>query len=506
MCDLGLLRRLRSERPAAFLLAGPMANVYNRDTLAVLLSEGVREFCPSIELDIQGLADLCGAGTVVPTVYGPLALSFGRPLLPEQAVVWPEAELRACGRLLVSSKPYDLYDDLPALWALGIRSFRIESADADTVLRFKAALDSLSAGKPLPPRGGLAEGTNGCLRGLAGCARAGTLAVPSGKVRMGRARSSASRTDPLPSRHGLPALLAPAGSMECLQAACANGADGVYVGLKGWSMRPGVFEFTEDDLPRAVDIAGRAGVWVAACVNISLLPGEEDAGLEAVRTARRCGCRAVVIGDLGLLAAARAAFPDLPLHASVQLGAANADAAQWLHERGADVVVLSRSIETLEELRAVRAKTSAPLEVFVHGDVCTFHDGKCALTSYLRRERVMPGRGHGLSAVVGCSNRGECTLVCKQPFKEGTFRRRDLERLSWVPELVRMKVAILKIEGRQFGPDYVSMVTKAYRKALDSAPEVDSLSKLEGMREHLAQRDISYEYQRQAWLGKKTEP
>ncbi|MFA5139210.1 MAG: U32 family peptidase [Elusimicrobiota bacterium] len=506
LCDLGLLRRLKSERPGTFLLAGPMANVYNRDTLSVLLSEGVREVCPSIELDIQGLADLCGSGApVMATVYGPLPLSFGRASLPEQAVVWPEAELRASGRALVSSKPYDLYDDLPALWAIGIRSFRIEDADAETVLRFKAALDAAAAGKPPPPRAGLAKGTNGYLRGSAGCSRSEVLGTPTGRIRLARARSSISRADPLPSRHGLPALLAPAGNMDCMAAACANGADGVYVGLKGWSLRPGVFEFDEEDLRRAVDAAGRAGAWVAACVNISLLPGEEDAALEAVRTAKRCGCRAVIVGDLGLLSAARAAFPDLPLHASVQLGATNAEAAQFLHEHGADVVVLSRSIETLEELRAVRKKTAAPLEVFVHGDVCTFHDGKCHLTSYLRRERVVPGQGHGLASVVGCSNRGECTLACKQPFKGGTFRRRDLERLSWVPELVRMGIAILKIEGRQFGPDYVSMVTKAYRKALDRSPEVNALSELEGMREHLAQRDISYEFQRQAWLRGKTE-
>ncbi|HBL17072.1 MAG: hypothetical protein A2X36_06410 [Elusimicrobia bacterium GWA2_69_24] len=539
LSDLGLLGEVRARFPSAELLAGPFLNVYNRDTLARLGPERFIAVCPSIELDLHGLAALCASGApILPTVHGRIPLSCGKPCLtggeacgacagrPEMSALWDDGEVGAVGRALFSSLPYDLYEHLPTLWELGLRRFRMEGLLAgaelgETVALFKSALDRLAAGRGLPARQSSRRGSDGFLAGLAGTGRAPSqlpaVQPPpprSGPLSTGSGGGSPGRV-PLPTRHpGRPALLAPAGSLASAEAAFSNGADGVYVGLKGWSLRPGVFELDEDALRRAVDRADAAGGWVAACVNIAPLPGEEDAALEAVRDAARCGSRAVVIGDLGLLERARREFPDLHLHASVQLSAANAPAARWLHERGADVVVLSRSVDSLEELRAIRAGTRGGLEVFVHGDVCTFHDAKCSLTSYLRRERVLPGQGHGSAAIVGCSNRGECTLACKQPFRTSpepgapprSFRRRDLDRLAWVPELAAMGIAILKIEGRQFGPDYVSVVTKAYREALDrmeAPPAPDSISGLESMREHLAQRDISYSFQRDAWLGKK---
>jgi collagenase-like PrtC family protease len=518
VCDLGLAAALRQACPDRSLLAGPLMNVYGQETARLLQAEGFAALCPSIELDSGALASLCAAAVpLMTTVYGRVPLSFGRSCLerwlqrPSAArgtwpgedepsiacrgtcaaqgrlIAWKEGRALAFGRAMLSSRPYDLYDELPRLWSFGARLWRIEGLAGErglgaAVACFRSAWQALRNGAPLPRRRGLPRGSNGFFYAEAGSRRcnAAQTALPRSELRATpparkeepRAGSSPRRS--LPCLHpGLPALLAPAGNPEAVAAAFANGADGVYVGLKGWSLRSGLNEFNEDALRRAAERADRAGGWLAACVNIAALPGEEDAALDAVAASVRCGAHAVVIGDLGLLQAARREFPALPLHASIQLSAANRFAVERLALLGADVVVVSRYLDTPAALRPLAG--GVPLEIFVHGDLCTFHDSKCYLTAHLNRRRVAPGQAHGSATVTGCSNRGECIKPCRSPFHvrespfHSSFRRQGLFRLGWVPELVRLGVSILKIEGRQFGADYVAAATRCYREALDRA-------------------------------------
>ena len=49
-----------------------------------------------------------------------------------------------------------------------------------------------------------------------------------------------------------PELLAPAGDMERLEAACKYGADAVYIGGKVFGMRAGPANFTDEQLYDAV--------------------------------------------------------------------------------------------------------------------------------------------------------------------------------------------------------------------------------------------------------------
>lgn len=544
--DLGLMVHLRRSFPDTALITGPFMNAYNRATVRMLTSLGARSVCAACELDAASLAAMCDDGTPVSvTAYGRLPLAVGRDCLqrrldlgaaedecdpgcgglPSDIIGW-EADMAVVGTGLLPRTPCDLYDDLPALWGMGVRRFRIEALDRPAGLRdiieaFSRALRSLEQGRALPPRPPFERGTNGFL-----WARAGRERVTERPALPRPAASSDTRpatgAGPAPVRAreplsssapGLPALMAPAGGLEAAEAAFANGADGVYVGLQGWSLRPGVFEFDERALGEVVRLAERAHGWVATCVNIMPFPSDEQAALDAVARARDAGSHAVIVGDPGLLAAARERFPELRLHASVQLSAASAEAADVLTSLGADVVILSRSLMSTDEIAAIRARTRARLEVFVHGDVCTFHDGACYLTGYLKREPARPGQGHGLTPFVGCSNRGECTLVCKQPARlvsargpRGvSLRRRDLNRSSWIGELCRLGIDILKIEGRQFDADYVATATRAYRRTLDDilrraeGKGTEDLGKLD---EHMAHRDISYAYQRAAWLGK----
>ena len=64
-----------------------------------------------------------------------------------------------------------------------------------------------------------------------------------------------------------PELLAPAGDMERLRMAVLYGADAVYLAGTSFGMRSFAGNFTDEELPQAVDYAHRHGVRVHCTVN-----------------------------------------------------------------------------------------------------------------------------------------------------------------------------------------------------------------------------------------------
>ncbi|MDO4732250.1 MAG: U32 family peptidase, partial [Bacillota bacterium] len=69
-------------------------------------------------------------------------------------------------------------------------------------------------------------------------------------------------------------LLAPAGSMEALRAAVANGANAVYLGGKQFSARAFADNFTIEEIRAAVELAHFHGVKVYVAVNTLLSDAE----------------------------------------------------------------------------------------------------------------------------------------------------------------------------------------------------------------------------------------
>jgi U32 family peptidase len=78
------------------------------------------------------------------------------------------------------------------------------------------------------------------------------------------------------------------------------------------------------------------------------------------------------------------------------------------------------------------------------------------------------------------ANRGECAQACRMPYglvRDGQpvdlgdraylLSPQDLAGLDVLPELLRVGVASLKIEGRLKSPEYVASITRTYRQALD---------------------------------------
>ncbi len=252
-----------------------------------------------------------------------------------------------------------------------------------------------------------------------------------------------------------------------MRAAVRAGADAVYFGYAGFNARARATNQTAETLADAMDFLHAHGVRGYVTLNTLVFDAELPALEAAIRECARAGVDAVIVQDLGVARLVRAIAPTLPLHASTQMTCTDAGSVQLAIELGATRVILAREL-SLADLAAIRATApEAELEVFVHGALCIAYSGQC-LTS-----EAFGGRS---------ANRGACAQACRLPYDllvDGERRElgphahllspEDLEASAIVPELAKLGIASLKIEGRLKGPEYVDAAVRLYREARDGA-------------------------------------
>ena len=267
-------------------------------------------------------------------------------------------------------------------------------------------------------------------------------------------------------------LLAPAGDWEKLQMAVLYGADAVYLAGTSFGMRSFAGNFSDEELPRAVDFAHRHGVKVHATVNTMPRSGEVDRLPEHLEKLNDAGVDALILADLGAFILAGKYAPRCQRHISTQQSIANYACAQAWFDLGAQRVVLARELG-MDEIREIRRRVDPALELetFCHGAMCVSYSGRCLLSNY------MTGRD---------SNRGACAQPCRYQYalmeekrpgeyfpvfedEKGTYimNSRDMCMIDHLDDLMDAGVDCLKIEGRAKSAYYAAIVTGAYRHVLD---------------------------------------
>ena len=265
-----------------------------------------------------------------------------------------------------------------------------------------------------------------------------------------------------------PELLSPAGNWDCARAAVAAGADAIYFGLPKFNARLRADNFIEADLEELMEFLHRHGVKGFVTMNTLIFTRELEAAEAQLRKIAAAGVDALIIQDLGLAKLAREVAPEVELHGSTQMTITSPEGLAFIESLfPMERAVLARelSVREIERFQAAGAKT--PIEVFVHGALCVAYSGQC-LTSESLGQRS--------------ANRGECAQACRMPYEivvDGETRElgevryllspQDLAAVDLIPDLVRAGVKSFKIEGRLKSPEYVTAVTRVYRKALDAA-------------------------------------
>ena len=265
-------------------------------------------------------------------------------------------------------------------------------------------------------------------------------------------------------------LLAPAGSLKCLKAAVESGANAVYFAGKSFGARSFAENLSNSEIEEGISYCCKHNVKAYTAVNTLVNNREIDKITEFLKFLSDVGADAVIVQDLAVAELAKSL--GLRIHASTQMSIHNLEGAKALERLGFDRVILARELSK-ENIRHIKKYSAIELEVFVHGALCVSYSGQCLMSSFIG----------GRSA-----NRGKCAGPCRLPYSAGGERQKaynlslkDLSLINRLQELKDIGVASLKIEGRMKGSDYVSGVTRMYRKYLDNSlsPDKEDIAVLE---------------------------
>lgn len=251
-------------------------------------------------------------------------------------------------------------------------------------------------------------------------------------------------------------------------AAVQCGADAIYLGAGDFNARKNANNF-DGELESAIGYCHARNVKAYVTLN-TMVRQDEIHRLEAtIEEICRAGADGVIVQDFGTARAVRQMAPALPLHASTQMAAHNAQAVDFLVQQGFARVVLAREMDYDEIARC--ANRGAELEVFVHGALCVSCSGQCLMSS------MIGGRS---------GNRGLCAQPCRMKYsmdgREGhLLSTKDLCGLDGLANLLQAGANSLKIEGRLKRPEYVAQTVSTYRHALDALQKGEAFDQAAAM-------------------------
>lgn len=280
----------------------------------------------------------------------------------------------------------------------------------------------------------------------------------------------------------IPELLAPAGSLEAVRAAVANGADAVYCGASKFNARDDGAQLTLDDLEQACLIAHERGARIYLTLNILIKPVEMADALGFLGECIDRGIDAAIVQDIGLIRAIQRTFPGFEIHGSTQMTVHDVSGARVMERLGIGRVVLARE-NSLEDIRAIHdAVPALGLESFVHGALCISYSGQCYMSGMISERSA---------------NRGSCAQSCRKDYvlrdaasgaeldRGYLISAKDLGAWEHLPAIAEAGIGCLKIEGRKKKPEFVATVTRGYRDFLSrveagtfSAPSFEEVQPL----------------------------
>jgi putative protease len=292
-------------------------------------------------------------------------------------------------------------------------------------------------------------------------------------------------------------LVCPAGGLPALKTAVDHGADCVYTGFRDDTNARNFTGLNFDDasLKQGIAYARQRGVKVFIALNTYPQSDNWSRWTAAVDKAAAFGVDAIILADPGLMEYAYRTHPQLRLHLSVQGSATNYEAINFYRERfNIQRAVLPRVL-SMAQVEHMAKNTPVEIEVFGFGGLCVMVEGRCALSAYatgtspncqgacspgkaVRYEETPTGMETRLNGILidkfGAGERAGYPTLCKGRFEvdDETYyaieEPASLNTLELLPELMKIGVRAIKIEGRQRSPAYVSQVTKVWREAIDT--------------------------------------
>lgn len=270
-----------------------------------------------------------------------------------------------------------------------------------------------------------------------------------------------------------PELLAPAGSFEKAKTAFMYGADAIYCGTSSLSLRTRA-EMDDSDLVKTIEYAHKIGKRVHVAINIFAWDESYEEIKKQAKILNELKVDGIIVADGGVVDAVKEVAPDVDIHISTQANTVSFHSANFWYKNGAKRIILARELNKEQIKYMIENKPKdLEIEMFAHGAICFGYSGRCFLSDFL---------------ACRSANLGDCAQSCRWAYniyveeknnpgnlmpvdddKNGTyiFSSKDLCLIKEIPEIMKMELDSLKIEGRLKTEYYLATVINAYRTAID---------------------------------------
>ena len=295
-------------------------------------------------------------------------------------------------------------------------------------------------------------------------------------------------------------LLAPAGDLNKLKYAIYYGADAVYAAGNNFGLRAKSTNFSEDHLKEAVDFCHKYNRKIYITVNIFAHNSDIEQLPEYLIFLQKINVDALIISDPGVFSLAKEFAPNIDIHISTQANVTSWRAVEFWYKLGAKRIILARELG-IKEIAEIKEKVpKIELEMFVHGAMCMSYSGRCLISAFLNNRSA---------------NRGLCTQPCRWEYnlieksrpgeffkieedERGSyfFNSKDLNLIKRIPQIKKVGIDSIKIEGRMKSLYYVATVTRTYKAAIEAGITTVSANTQEELNK------VSHRYYSEAFFDK----
>lgn len=299
-------------------------------------------------------------------------------------------------------------------------------------------------------------------------------------------------------------LLSPAGNLQKLKYAISFGANAVYTAGKDFGLRAKSENLSKAELEKAVEFCHKKNKKIYVTVNIFAHNSDLEKLPSYLKFLQKINVDAIIVSDPAVFLTARENAPELPIHISTQANVISWKSAEFWKMQGAKRIILAREL-TFSEIKDIREKIpDIELEMFIHGSMCVSYSGRCFLSSFLNARSA---------------NSGYCTQPCRWEYqlieksrpneffrieedKYGSYilNSKDLCLINRLPEINKIGIDSVKIEGRMKSLYYVANVTRIYKEALQDAGSDISSQKMKIFNDEL--NKISHRHYTEAFFDK----
>lgn len=274
-------------------------------------------------------------------------------------------------------------------------------------------------------------------------------------------------------------VLAPAGSKEALLTALDNGADGFYMGGRGWSRWGRTSEVTEDEMAQCIELGLSRGSEIQIVFNRIPTHGEQAQFLEAVEATCRQGAHEVILNDLGIISLVRQNLPEVRVGTSIGCSIRNLEDARFYADMGVATLVLPWTMTAGDIHRLKQEYPHLRLEIFLYVEAHPIVLGLCTFGSYTHQKQVevSPGTVRYLGSAKRCGN---CSRPCTRQWETyfagrnihtGPMPRRHIVVLDSLAEMISAGVDLLKVQGRNMPPEKIGGLIRALKSFVVQAKE-----------------------------------